>query len=128
MEAETSVPFTPSWGSEAWSLLQTIVIFVVLALLIRICLIELFMFPFESMVPTLRVGDHLLVSKVSYGLRLPFMVNSYKLWSSPQRGDVVVFTRPDEVSTPDKDESEINLIKRVVGLPGETIQVFRGRV
>jgi signal peptidase I len=129
MASDSSVLEVPTnWRAEAWSLLQTVGIFVVIALLIRACLIEPFKIPSESMVPTLRIGDHLLVSKISYGLRLPLMVNSYTMWGTPERNDIVVFTRPDEPQTTEKDESDINLIKRVVGLPGETIEVHHGRV
>ena len=66
---------------------------------------------------------NILVSKLSYGVRLPFMAESAYVFSQPQRGDIVVFTRPDESDTPLEDESDINIIKRVVGLPGDTVEV-----
>jgi signal peptidase I len=49
-------------------------------------------------------------------------------WSEPKRGDVVVFTRPDEVRTPNEDESAIHIIKRVVGLAGDTVEVSGAQV
>jgi signal peptidase I len=75
------------------------------------------------MIPTLRIGDFILVLKFWYGLRLPMVTDTYTLWNTPERGDVVVFTRPDDPNTPDEDDSSIHIIKRVVGLPGETIEV-----
>lgn len=119
---------TAGWKSEVFSFLYTLVIFLGIAFAIRVCLIEPFKIPSGSMIPTLRIGDHILVSKLSYGLRLPYVVDSAYMWDTPKRGDVVVFTRPDETTTPHEDESEINLIKRVVGLPGDTVETRDGRV
>lgn len=91
-------------------------------LVIRPTIIEPFQIPSSSMVPTLQIGDRILVNKLSYGLRLPFVTNSVAQWDMPSRGDVVVFTRPDEIGT-EQDESSINYIKRVIGLPGDTVEV-----
>ena len=93
---------------------------VLIALVLRIFVIEAFKIPSGSMYPTLVIGDHLFVAKFSYGIRLPFI--NYQLWqaATPQRGDVIVFNSPRE---PDKD-----LIKRVVGVPGDTIRVIDEQV
>jgi signal peptidase I len=80
------------------------------------------------MIPTLQVGDYILVLKFWYGFRLPFVTDSVVTWNDPKRGDVVVFTRPDEARTPDEDESAIHIIKRVVGLPGDTVEVRGAQV
>lgn len=101
---------------------KSLISFVLIVLFLRGTVVEAFKIPSGSMIPALRIGDHLLVSKLSYGLRLPFVTNSQFLWAHPERGDIVVFTRPDDETTLE-DESEINLIKRVVGLPGETVEV-----
>jgi signal peptidase I len=91
---------------------------------IRTLLFQPFHIPSESMMPTLLVGDALFVSKFSYGYSrysLPFSppVFSGRLWASPpRRGDVVVFRHP-------RDATE-DLIKRVIGLPGDHIQVMGG--
>ncbi|MDR2337439.1 MAG: signal peptidase I [Deltaproteobacteria bacterium] len=99
--------------------------------IIRMSLVEPFKIPSESMVPTLLVGDHILVNKLSYGFWLPIpfrKTNAYQ-FDIPERGAVVVFTR----NLPkDEDgeylEEDINLIKRVIALPGETIQVTSKKV
>lgn len=107
---------------EVISFLKTLALFLAAAFILRASVVEAFKIPSLSMFPTLKVGDHILVSKLSYGLRLPLMNDSLFLFDTPERGDIVVFTRPDEPQTTD-DESSINLIKRVVGLPGETVEL-----
>lgn len=107
---------------EIVSFLKTLTLFIIAALVLRASVVEAFKIPSGSMIPTLRIGDHILVSKLSYGVRVPFMTHSAYVFSQPQRGDIVVFTRPDENGT-FEDESDINIIKRVVGLPGDKIEV-----
>ena len=98
----------------------------IIALVIRTFLFQPFNIPSGSMIPTLLVGDYLFVSKYSYGythysLPLSPAVFSGRIFGSqPQRGDVVVFRLP-------KDPS-IDYIKRVVGLPGDRIQVIHGEL
>ena len=84
-----------------------------IVLVLRSFIIEPFRIPSGSMMPTLLIGDFILVSKWSYGIRLP--VSDYKVIEIgfPKRGDVVVFRYPEDPSTP--------FIKRVVGLPGDRI-------
>ena len=108
--------------SEIYSFFKTLAVFLVLAFLLRASVVEAFKIPSESMKPTLQKYDHILVCKFSYGFRLPFMREVLFSYSQPKRGDVVVFTRPDEPNTLE-DESSINIIKRVVALPGETVSV-----
>jgi signal peptidase I len=91
---------------------------ILVALLLRAFVFEPFHIPSGSMIPTLLVGDFIFVNKMSYGLRIPFTDPSkvHKLWeSAPRRGDVVVFINPTH---PDQD-----YVKRVVGLPGDRIEV-----
>lgn len=108
---------------------EAFLIALLLALLIRTFIIQAFKIPTGSMIPTLLVGDHLLVSKFSYSVHVPNEVpfTSIQLFpdyhffkETPKRGDIVVFKFPED---PSKD-----FIKRVVGLPGETIQVVQQRV
>lgn len=108
--------------AEAISFVKTLVLFVCLAFFLRASVVEAFKIPSGSMIPTLRIGDHILVSKLAYGLRLPLVAKTLIQFSQPRRGDVVVFTLPDDPITVE-DESGINIIKRVIGLPGDTIEV-----
>lgn len=89
------------------------VIFIVL--LIRSFLFEPFRIPSDSMMPTLLDGDFIFVNKYAYGLRLPVLNNKVLDVGEPKRGDVIVFRLPSDPST--------NYIKRLVGLPGDHIQV-----
>jgi signal peptidase I len=88
---------------------------VVLALIIRTWGVQAFKIPSGSMKPTLLIGDHLLVSKSSYGIKLPFSDTVIIPISDPQRGDIIVFRFPEDR---DKD-----FIKRIMALPGETVEV-----
>ena len=108
--------------AEARSFFKTLIGILALALALRIVVIEPFKIPSGSMIPTLQIGDYILVLKYSYGLRLPFTEKATFHWANPTRGDVVVFTRPDDPAT-SEDDSKINIIKRVIGLPGETVEV-----
>ena len=87
----------------------------ILALLIRSFVVQAFKIPSGSMVPTLQVGDHILVNKFIYGIRLPITETLLIPLRAPQRGDVVVFVYPVD---PSKD-----FIKRVVGVSGDVIQI-----
>jgi signal peptidase I len=84
-----------------------------IVLLLRSFLVEPFRIPSGSMIPTLLVGDFILVNKFDYGIRLPVINRKLVEIGSPARGDVVVFRYPEDPSTP--------FIKRVVGLPGDRI-------
>lgn len=112
----------PAATNEVVSFFKTVIILIIAAVLLRECVIEAFKIPSGSMIPTLQEGDHILVSKLSYGLRMPFVKETFFQYAAPERGDVVVFTRPDEIGTKD-DESSINIIKRVIGLPGDFVEV-----
>jgi signal peptidase I len=82
-------------------------------LIIRSFIFEPFRIPSGSMMPTLLQGDYIFVKKYSYGLRWPVVEKKFYETGMPERGDVVVFRLPSDPS--------INYIKRVVGLPGDTI-------
>lgn len=103
---------------------RTLVFAVLIAIVIRTVAFEPFNIPSESMLPTLLVGDYLFVSKYSYGYSkhsLPFGVLNFRgriFEGEPERGDVVVFKLPRDNST--------DFIKRVVGLPGDRIQLRDG--
>ena len=88
------------------------------AFTIRWALIEAYVIPSGSMLPTLQIHDHIFVNKLAYGIRFPFSETWMAKWAEPKRGDVIVFKFPLDMST--------NFIKRVVGLPGDKIYYERG--
>jgi signal peptidase I len=87
-----------------------------IVLIVRAFIFEPFRIPSDSMMPTLLDGDFIVVNKFAYGLRWPVINQKFLDTGSPQRGDVVVFRYP-----PDPN---VNYIKRLVGLPGDRIQVL----
>lgn len=93
---------------------------VLVVLLIRSFAYEPFRIPSSSMMPTLRVGDFIFVSKFSYGLRLPVVNTKVLALGEPERGDVAVFRLPSDPAT--------NYIKRIVGVPGDTVAVREKRL
>jgi signal peptidase I len=98
--------------------IEPFLIAAVVALFIRQFVVEAFKIPSGSMIPTLDIGDHLLVNKFIYGPRIPFTDTRIFTWKEPQRGDVIVFKYPQNES---KD-----FIKRVVGLPGDKLEIKNG--
>jgi signal peptidase I len=100
--------------------IEPFLIAAVVALFIRQFVVEAFKIPSGSMIPTLTIGDHLLVNKFVYGPRIPFTDTRLFTWKKPQRGDVIVFKYP-------QDESK-DFIKRVVGVPGDKIQIVNGKL
>ena len=99
---------------------ESIIIALVLALVIRTFVVEAFKIPSGSMEPTLEIGDHLLVNKFIYGIKIPFTSINLFPWRSPQRGDVIVFIYPLE---PNKD-----FIKRVIGVEGDTVSIVNNKL
>lgn len=108
---------------------EAIVVAMILAFAIRVFVVQAFKIPSGSMIPTLLIGDHILVSKLSYGLQWPTdcklqaavpPVNCYSStfvlpFGSPQRGDVIVFRYPED--------EEKDFIKRIVGTPGDVVEI-----
>jgi signal peptidase I len=99
---------------------EAFVVAVVLAIIIRALLVQAFKIPSESMWPTLLIGDHILVNKFIYGVRVPFTDKRWPVFVSPRRGDVIVFVYPEDRT---KD-----FIKRVVAIGGDTIEIRNKRV
>jgi signal peptidase I len=99
---------------------EAFVVAVILAILIRAVMVQAFKIPSSSMEPTLLVGDHILVNKFIYGLRVPFTTDRWPRFSDPERGDVVVFVFPEDRT---KD-----FIKRVVAVGGDTVEIRNKKV
>ena len=110
----------PSMGQVIKEYGQAIALAVVLALFVRSFILQAFQIPSGSMIPTFLEGDRVLVTKFAYGIRSPFSNNVWLATGLPERWDVVVFIYPVE---PDKD-----FVKRVVGLPGETVSMINGQL
>jgi signal peptidase I len=104
-----------SVGRWTWEWIKSLGIALLLFLVIRTFVIEAFRIPTGSMETTLLVGDFLLVNKAVYGAQVPGTAVRLPAFGEPDRGDVVVFTPPHE---PDK-----NYVKRLVGLPGDTLSM-----
>jgi signal peptidase I len=100
--------------------IEPIVIAIVIALFIRTFIVQAFKIPSSSMEPTLLVGDHILVNKFIYGIRIPFTDIKLFQVKKPKRGDVIVFIYP-------RDRSK-DFIKRVIGTEGEKVEVIRNRI
>ncbi len=95
--------------------IEAILIAILLALFIRTFIIQAFKIPSGSMLPTLQIGDHLLVSKFIYGIKIPFTGSTLIPISDPKPNDIVVFQYP---KNPDLD-----YIKRVIGVAGDTVEI-----
>jgi signal peptidase I len=103
---DTKEPLWVEWGASFFPVI--LVVFV-----LRSFLFEPFKIPSGSMIPTLEVGDFILVNKFTYGIRLPVINKKIISINDPQRGDVMVFRYPDDPS--------LDYIKRVIGVPGDTV-------
>jgi signal peptidase I len=93
---------------------------ILIVFLLRSFLVEPFKIPSGSMIPTLLVGDFILVNKYTYGIRLPILNKKIIGLGQPQRGDVMVFRYPEDPS--------LDYIKRVVGLPGDKVSYQNKRL
>jgi len=107
IQGETSSPVAVEYAKSFFPVLF-------LVLLVRSFLIEPFQIPSQSMLPTLEVGDFILVNKYNYGLRVPVLGYKFFEMGQPARGDVMVFKNPEDNIT--------NYIKRVVGVPGDVVR------
>jgi signal peptidase I len=110
VEAADKVARMSWWADFSKSMFPVLAV----VLVVRSFLVEPFQIPSGSMLPTLQIGDFILVSKYHYGLRLPVLGTKIVPVNDPVRGDVVVFKYPNDPS--------VNYIKRVVGLPGDIVR------
>ncbi|MFT7526098.1 MAG: signal peptidase I [Arenicella sp.] len=102
------------WLSSQWYEYRAFILFVLLMVMFRSALADWNVVPSGSMRPTIVEGDRILVNKIAYDIRLPFSNISLKKIADPKRGDIVVF---------DSKVSDIRLVKRVVGVPGDDVQM-----
>jgi signal peptidase I len=134
-----SPPTTRKTFAVVWEQISTLLLAVAIALAIRGLVVEPFRIPSGSMLPTLLIGDHLFVSKLSYGPRIPFTDWRLPGLREPRRGDVVVFEvargdgrrfHPSMIFPADEypDLPRDDFVKRLVGLPGDRIAVEDGNV
>jgi signal peptidase I len=104
----------------AWEWFRSVVVALALFLVIRSFFVEAFKIPTGSMEGTLLVGDFLLVNKLVYGAEVPFTGVKLPALRAPRRGDIIVFQWPVDRSK--------NFVKRIVGLPGDTLQMRNGQL
>jgi signal peptidase I len=97
-----------------WEYIEAIATALILALIIRAYIVQAFKIPSGSMIPTLLIGDHILVNKFIYGTKIPFSDNRILEFRKPGKGDIIVFKYPEN---PEKD-----FIKRVVATAGDVIE------
>lgn len=100
--------------------IEAIVIAVLIAFFIRTFIVQAFKIPSGSMKPTLQIGDHILVSKFIYGVKIPFIRETLIPISDPKRGDIVVFIYPVDRA---KD-----FVKRVIGTGGDTVEIRNKKI
>lgn len=116
---QAPVPKPVKSKTREWT--ESIIVALLLALIIRTFVVQAFKIPSGSMEDTLLVGDHLLVSKFIYGVQVPFTEKRILRFRNPRQGDVIVFEFPE-----DRNKgyfSRRDFIKRVVGVPGDVVEV-----
>lgn len=100
---------------------EALLVALLLALFIRSFIVQAFKIPSGSMLPTLQIGDHILVNKFLYGLRLPYPFEKVIVqWRQPRQGDVIVFIYP-------RDRTK-DFIKRVIAVEGDTVEIRHKQV
>jgi signal peptidase I len=97
-----------------WESWRSVIIVVAALMVVRSVVADWNDVPTGSMKPTIMEGDRIFVNKLAYGLKVPFTTIHLAHWNTPQRGEIVVFNSPEDGT---------RLVKRVVGLPGDTIQL-----
>jgi signal peptidase I len=106
--------------SKVQEYIEAIIIAILIAFVIRTFVIQAFKIPSRSMVPTLLVGDQILVNKFIYGVKIPYLRKTIIPVTNPEKGDIVVFIYPNDRS---KD-----FIKRVIGIAGDKIEIKNKRI
>ena len=133
-ESEGAEAESASRARRAWEQISPIAAAVIIALGIRAMVIESYYVPSGSMLPSMWIGDHVFVSKFSFGARVPLTGWTLPALRDPERGEIVVFALgrgPGGVLCPlDQcpDYSSEGFVKRIVGIPGDTVEVRGGQL
>jgi signal peptidase I len=112
--AEFAGAFSAVLGSRFWPRVRWLLAFIIALAVLRSVVVDCNVVPSGSMIPTLLVGDRVLVNKLAYDLKVPFTSLHLFTWADPRCGDVIVFASPT---------TGIRLVKRVIGLPGDIVQM-----
>ncbi len=117
------------FARRAWENFKSIAGTLAIFLFLRAFFVEAYRIPSGSMIPTLLIGDWLFVNKLVYGPHVPFTSTNLPGYSDPKRGDVVVFVSPYQPDEAERNEDPTpTLVKRLVGMPGDTIFMRAGLV
>jgi signal peptidase I len=108
-----------SGSRRIWGEWRGFVAFVVVMLVFRSAVADWNQVPSGSMLPSILVGDRIVVDKLAYDLRVPFTLLRVASWRAPERGDVVTFTSP---------ENDMLMVKRIIGLPGDEVSMRHNRL
>lgn len=109
-----------TYKSKTQEWIEAIFVAAILALFIRSFVVQAFKIPSGSMLETLQIGDHLLVSRFAYDIKVPFTNVTIFSTGDPERTDIIVFEYPENPS--------IDFIKRVIGLPGDSVEIKNKQV
>jgi signal peptidase I len=106
--------------------IESVVFALMMALVVMTLIVQSFEIPSGSMIPTLLLGDRILVNKFVFGTRIPFTAVKLFPLREPARGEIVVFLPPQNFVSP--VGRDVHLIKRVIGLPGDTVEIVEKRL
>lgn len=117
--SETSAPAAPGRMAKIWRDWRGFLVFVAIMLVFRSAIADWNQVPSGSMKPSILIGDRIVVDKIAYDLRVPFTLTRIAVWGEPLRGDVVTFPSPLD---------ERLFVKRVIGLPGDVVELRRNQL